>query len=274
MSNLRMKTRSGQVCSQVFKEQFIGIAETQHDAAISMLHIPALLLNPLASEESHQENEDFQSMAVFMLLSGCVLGVKWGEFFYFGDVDRMDNEHGFDENMDDVTLLQYEIEDSKLDVDDMTTEQFRDVLQCFGEIDRECMRDGADAIPFSDTEYYAEQIMNIYDLEEADALKLADRMRKFVIFQESGKDVPDIKQYTDAYGEPHETVTWPGRVYLADAIEKCGLTIESTVDWDEEHKTHAWHLIIANQEWMSDDLELLELELFDFAVSAGWTDDL
>lgn len=112
MSSLRMVTRSSEIRSQVFRETFISIAEDQSDVPIAMLHEPALMLTVNSDEEALQENEDLQNMAVFMLLSGSMLGVKWGDKFYFGDVDLMDSEFGFDEDAKNVTLLQYELEDA------------------------------------------------------------------------------------------------------------------------------------------------------------------
>ena len=262
MSYLRIKTRSGQVVNPRFSKIFVSIAEDNTDAPINMTCVDPLVLNDLAQHESIQENTDIQNMAVFLLISNEMLGVKWGNRYYFGDVDLMDN-YDFDENMDDVTLIQYCIEDEVT---------LKTLLTMFRKIDNDCMRDGADSIPFSDFEYYSEQIQNIYDFDEPESMVWAEKLRKFDVFKKSGKDVPDIKKYTDAYGE--DPSQWKGRAYLIDPTDTCGLTIESTKDWDEEHQTHNWHLLIANQEWMSNDLEELELELFDFAESAGWTDDL
>jgi hypothetical protein len=268
MSRLKITTRTGAAVNPAFCEAFVKIAETKRPAIILTTMSPLL---DTMTDEKMQEYRDIQHMAMFMALTGSLLSYRDSDYrFYFGDVDLMDS---IECSHEDLTILQHELEDEKINVDEITTAQFRNVLQAFGEIDRDCMRDGADSMPFSDTEYYAEQIVNIFDLEEADALKLADMMRKFVVFQESGKAVPDLEKYTDAYGDD-PAAPRPGRVYLVDPEDKVGLIIESTKTWDDEHRTHAWHLLIANQEWMSDDLEELEVELFDFALSAGWCDDL
>jgi hypothetical protein len=259
MSTLRIVTQTKALVDPKFCDMFIDILENMSDAPIAMTHLEPLLGN--MTPEMGAESNDIQSMAVFMMLSGSTLGVKWGEKFYFGDVDLMDDAHGNWET--ESTILQYMIEDDL---------RFKDVYHALKKIDADCMRDGADCIPFTDTEYYAEQLRNIYDMSDEGSELMADKLRKFDIFRATGKDVPDIQKYTDAYGE--DPSAWKGRVYLCDPQDQCGLTIESTEDWDEENKSHAWHLLIENCELMSDDILELELELFDWAVSAGWTDDL
>ena len=258
MSYLKVTTRTGEVVRKEFIDLFVAIADgTSDEAIIAITHI-----DPIATltTEMSQENRDIQYMAVFMLLTGSQMASREPNYrFEFGDVDLLDRI----DDWSGLTVIQHLLED---------TPDFKSVYYTLKKVDDDCMRAGEDCIPFSDMEYYAEQVQNIYELSDEESELMADKLRKFNIFQKSGKDVPDIQKYTDAYGE--DPSAWKGRVYLADPTDSCGITIESTEDWDEENKTHAWHLLIENCEWMSDNLEELELILFDWAVSAGWTDDL
>lgn len=68
------------------------------------------LLN-VSDPEHDQANTDVLNMIDFMYKSGCMLGVKWGNKFYFGDVDLMDM---YDNYLDDegTICVQYELEDT------------------------------------------------------------------------------------------------------------------------------------------------------------------
>jgi hypothetical protein len=121
-------------------------------------------------------------------------------------------------------------------------------------------------VPFSEMQYYVDQLENM-DIEWYQATQIALQLMQFEDFQKSGKDVEDVSKYSDDY-ESHT----PGRVYLCDG-NTCGLVMVSTKNWEGQYAgAGAWYLIIGNQQWQSDDLEDLELELFDFACSAGWMD--
>lgn len=108
MSRLRINASSKAAINPEFSRMFVAIAEEDADAAINIIAVNAFLE---VTDENRQENTDIQNMAVFLLLSGEVLAVKWDLFYFFGDVDRMDNEFSFDEDSDNVTLIQYELED-------------------------------------------------------------------------------------------------------------------------------------------------------------------
>jgi hypothetical protein len=149
-----------------------------------------------------------------------------------------------------------------------TVPTLKRMLNCFKKVDADCMRDGADSVPFSDKEYYAEQISVIFDMNIIQSEHYAELLWKFEEFKKTGKDVEDISQYSDMY-ESHT----PGRVYLADSLGRCGLVMESTKDWTDHKDEGAWYMTIGNQQWQTDDLEEVEIELFDFAISAGWMDD-
>lgn len=167
-------------------------------------------------------------------------------------------------------LINQAIQDMHEAMDEMNeVPTMKRLLAIFRKVDADCMRDGADSIPFSDTEYYTEQISNLCDVNIIQAEHLADLLKKFDEFKKTGMDVEDISQYSDMY-ESHT----PGRVYLADSTGTAGLVMESTKDWTEHKDEGAWYMIIGNQQWQTDDLEEVELELFDFAISAGWMDEV
>lgn len=259
MSYLKVTTRTGEVVRKEFIDMFVAIADgTSDEAPIAMTHI-----DPIATltTEMSQENRDIQYMAVFMLLSGSQMASREPNYrFEFGDVDLLDRI----DDWSGLTVLQHLLEDAEIPT-------LKDLFKMFNKINDDCMRACEDIIPLTDKEYYSEQIQNIYNLTEECADELADQMRKFKIFQASGKDVPNLGQYSDCWEGPD----CPGRVYLAAPTEDCGLVIADSSGWfDENNSPTAWYLQIANCEYSSNDLEELEFELFDFANSAGWTDDL
>lgn len=85
-----------------FMELFLAIANDESDEApINLMSIDAF---EEVTDENRQENTDLQNMAIFLLIANEIYGIKWGSRFYFGDVDMMDGEYGFDP--DDATLIQ------------------------------------------------------------------------------------------------------------------------------------------------------------------------
>ena len=106
MGQLTIKTRSNSQINPKFTEYFIAIAEEEADAPINMYCINAFTE---ITEENRQENIDIQNLAIILLMTNELLAIKWGNQYYIGDVDRMDNEFGFDEDADDVTMLLYEL---------------------------------------------------------------------------------------------------------------------------------------------------------------------
>lgn len=96
-----------------FIKMFNLIADGNTDEApINMTCIDALVLDDKSVEPILTENSDIQNMAVFLLLSHTCLAVKWGDKFYFGDVDCMDMHSNY---MDDegTIILQYQLEDEE-----------------------------------------------------------------------------------------------------------------------------------------------------------------
>jgi len=55
-----------------------------------------------------------------------------------------------------------------------------EMFQLFTKVNSDCMRDGADSIPFTDIDYYAEQIEVIYEVCEIDAYELAQQLSQVV----------------------------------------------------------------------------------------------
>lgn len=86
-----------------FSELFIAIAEESADVPIGMMHVQAV--------DDLQDNDDCQSMAIFMLLTGAMVGVRWRGKFHFGDVDLMDNDDSCYLEEDGVIIMQYNLED-------------------------------------------------------------------------------------------------------------------------------------------------------------------
>lgn len=261
MSKLIITTKTGKEVHEHFCTTFCEIADgTCDEAPINMTCIDPLL--DIDTEESRIESEDIQNMAVFMLIANKKIGVTIDERIIFADCDD-----ALVATFGDEWQLEYPYTMLK----HIEVPTLKNLFKLFTQINNDCMRACEDTVPLTDKEYYSEQIQSTYDLPETDADKLADQMRKFSIFQASGKDVENIGQYSDAWEGP----VCPGRVYLADNLEKCGLVMSDTTAWaNAKNLEGKWYLQIGNQEWMSDDLEELEFELFDFASSAGWTDNL
>jgi hypothetical protein len=109
MSHLQITSPVNTIVNPEFCKTFIDIAEDPRNAPppAELDAIPAFA-NLSVDDELNQR---VVSMAKFMLDTGCVLGVFWGEFYYFGDVDRMDNESS--EWEDEALILQYCIEDEE-----------------------------------------------------------------------------------------------------------------------------------------------------------------
>jgi hypothetical protein len=108
MSHLQITTRTGAAINPLFSKMFIAIADDDADAPISITHIDPFI--ECETDEQSLEAIDIQNMAVFLIMSNEMVGVKWGGKYYFGDVDLMDNESGYLDD-DGVTVLQYCIED-------------------------------------------------------------------------------------------------------------------------------------------------------------------
>lgn len=108
MSRLTIYTRSKAPINPAFSLMFVAIAEEDADTAINVTAVNAFLA---VTDDNRQENTDIQNMAVFLLIANEMLAVKWGDSFYFGDVDIMDSAYGFDHETDDVTMIQYELGD-------------------------------------------------------------------------------------------------------------------------------------------------------------------
>lgn len=92
--------------------------------------------------------------------------------------------------------------------------------------------------------------------------KLGAYDRLFETFRATGRDVSNVAEYVEDYDGP-------GRMYMED------LYIGSTELWPEEHNARGnkWYLQIGNLEWLSNDLEFLEYELFKFALYMGYLDN-
>jgi hypothetical protein len=106
MSYLLIRTQTKAKINPEFCKAFITMSEGM-DSPFHITHMnPFIDHNP---DTQGQEATDVQNMAIFMLLSNELVGVKWGDKYYFGDSDRMDMEEGFDEQ--DATVLQYCFED-------------------------------------------------------------------------------------------------------------------------------------------------------------------
>ena len=92
-------------------------------------------------------------------------------------------------------------------------------------------------------------------------LTAAESFRAFQATREESDDLEKDLGY-GAWGDQ----IGRGFIYLgALYIEKVG------ADWPEKARQEgAYHLIIANQEWISNDLEALEKRLFEYALLEGY----
>jgi len=94
-------------------------------------------------------------------------------------------------------------------------------------------------------------------------------MMTFEQFQATRRPCADLgKALDDARWEEDKSPA-SGLLYLG------ALYIEEVrPDWPNNARARGqWYLMIGRDEWISDDLEKLERELFDFAMSAGYADD-
>ena len=74
-----------------------------------------------------------------------------------------------------------------------------------------------------------------------------------------GKIIPDAKW-------EHEPTTPKGYVY-------CGLLFIEEVQqhWPANSRAQGrWHLLIGREDWITDDLDILEKKLYHFAVDEGY----
>jgi hypothetical protein len=90
----------------------------------------------------------------------------------------------------------------------------------------------------------------------------------FEQFQATRIYCPDLgKALQDACWDD-EPVPATGNLYFGS------LYIDEVQDhWPEEARERGkWHLLLERDEWISDDLTSLERRLYEFAVSAGYTE--
>ncbi len=80
------------------------------------------------------------------------------------------------------------------------------------------------------------------------------------------------KTHCDDLGAKLSDAMWEGEPAAKGNVYLDALYIGAVMDhWPEAaRKQGAWHLLIGNCEWISDDLESLERKLYDFAVSEGY----
>lgn len=84
-------------------------------------------------------------------------------------------------------------------------------------------------------------------------------------FRATGRDCDDLgKALSDTSmgetGEPIRGRLYAGSLYIIRRPES------GWIDGDQRE----WDLVIANQEWISDDLPDLEARLYEFALSEGY----
>jgi len=80
------------------------------------------------------------------------------------------------------------------------------------------------------------------------------------------------KTHCTDLGTKLQDARWEGEPNAVGNVYLDALYIEQVQDhWSEKAKARGkWCLLLGNQEWISDDLESLERELYDFAVSEGY----
>ena len=62
-----------------------------------------------------------------------------------------------------------------------------------------------------------------------------------------------------------------GYLYLGGLISANVFRCEVQPHWPEAAKAREkWHLLIGRNEWITDDLEMLERQLYDWAASEGY----
>jgi hypothetical protein len=77
---------------------------------------------------------------------------------------------------------------------------------------------------------------------------------------------------SDDLGSVLSDARWEGEPNAKGNVYLGALFIEAVQPhWPEAaRKQGAWHLLIGNQEWISDDLPSLERELYDWAMAEGY----
>jgi hypothetical protein len=89
----------------------------------------------------------------------------------------------------------------------------------------------------------------------------------FQEFQATRRDCDDLGAVTNDARWEDEPTPAKGITYLDNT-----LYIEAVQPhWPDAAKARGkWHLILGREEWITDDLEMLERELYDWAVSEGY----
>lgn len=249
MRKLTITTQTKAVINPEFTEMF---AHNFGKGRRGMMHIHEPFLTELTADNMW-EARAVQAMAEFMLTTGYKMGVRLEDSrTVFADCDDDLIATYGDEWQLEQAYTQLKFTDEK--------PSLKDLLSIF--------RQEKAHVPFTDEQYYTMQIMDLMGYSYATAEDLAGKLRDFTVFQESGKDVEDTSVYLGMNGCPN-----PGRVYMSDGEPDMGLVIDSTDSWkDEQRADGRWHLVICNTEHQSDDLEELELILFDWAAAEGWMD--
>ena len=90
----------------------------------------------------------------------------------------------------------------------------------------------------------------------------------FEQFQTTRTEASDLANAVpDTFIDEDGALPQPGFVYLdVFYIERV------TKDWPSAAQRGAYHLLICNQEWITDDLQSLEERLYDYAQSEGYFD--
>jgi len=109
-----------------------------------------------------QQMGDVEKLIRGMLVTDAIYGVKWGQTFYFGDVDMLDMFNNYLDDEGTITML--------IGPDDPTVEE---LYAMFTKVNSDCAASNEPEVPFSDQRYYATQIQNMYDVSLKQAEELA-----------------------------------------------------------------------------------------------------
>jgi hypothetical protein len=92
-------------------------------------------------------------------------------------------------------------------------------------------------------------------------------MMTFEQFQATRKESNDL-------GRDTEDCMWDNEPKASGLLYLGKLFIENVEDWWPQRAKDMgkYHLLLGRDEWVSDDLESLERELYDWAMSAGYDD--
>jgi hypothetical protein len=87
----------------------------------------------------------------------------------------------------------------------------------------------------------------------------------FEQFQATREHHDDLRRIPAVFSQIDGEMAAPGNTYLGSFFIN-----ELTAEWPPEvARRGKWHLLIERDEWISDDLALLERKLFEFAASSG-----